>query len=97
MSEIAFARLSSKGQIVIPKELRDQMDLHEGQLFALYGKDDTLVARRIETPTRKELKDLLEWGAEYAKRKGITREDVNKAIKEDRKDNGKKQENQDCN
>lgn len=86
MSEVKLTKLSSKGQIVIPKELRDVMHLEDGDVFAMYGEDDTIVLKRVEIPSDSEFKRLLEWGEEFAEDKGIKREDVEKAISEYRKE-----------
>ena len=85
MSEIKLTRLSSKGQIVIPKELRELMHLEDGELFAMYGEDDTIVLKRLELPSESEFKRLLKWGEDFAEGEGITKEDVEKAISEYRK------------
>ncbi|MFW6083478.1 MAG: AbrB/MazE/SpoVT family DNA-binding domain-containing protein [Thermoplasmatota archaeon] len=86
MSEVKLTRLSSKGQIFIPKELRDLMHLEDGELFAMYGEDDTIVLKRVELPSDSEFENLLEWGREFAEKKGITKKDVEKAISEYRKE-----------
>ncbi len=39
--------MSSKGQIVVPKELREEMKIDEGTNFAIFGKDDTLILKKI--------------------------------------------------
>ncbi len=82
MSEVELTRLSSKGQIVVPKGLRDLMGLEDGEVFAIYGEDDTVVLKRLELPSEKEFQRLLDWGEDFAENKGITKKDVKKAIKE---------------
>jgi AbrB family looped-hinge helix DNA binding protein len=82
MSDISLTRMSSKGQIVIPKELREYLGLHEGEVFAMYGEGDTLVLKKIEVPSKEEFEKLMEWGSQIAKEKGITRKDVEEAIRE---------------
>jgi len=86
LSKVKLTRLSSKGQIVIPKELRDIMHLEDGEIFAMYGEDDTIVLKRIELPSDSEFKRLLEWGEKFAEDKGITKKDVERAISEYRKE-----------
>lgn len=85
MSEVALTRLSSKGQIVVPKGLRNLMGLEDGEIFAIYGEDDTIVLKRLELPSEKEFQRLLDWGENFAKKKGLTKTEVQKAIKEYRK------------
>jgi AbrB family looped-hinge helix DNA binding protein len=38
-----FTRLSEKGQIVIPSEMRKRLKLKEGTRFVILGLDDTIV------------------------------------------------------
>ena len=82
MTELAVSRLSSKGQIVIPKELRNYLGFHEGELFALYGDGDTLIIKKVDMPSKEEFEDILLKGAIIGKEKKITRKDVLKAIAE---------------
>jgi AbrB family looped-hinge helix DNA binding protein len=53
-----LTRLSSKGQIVIPKDIRVKMKIKEGSVFAVVStKKGMLVMKKIEDPILKE--DLL--------------------------------------
>ncbi len=82
MSEIAITRLSSKGQVVIPKSLREILGFNPGEIFAMFGEGDTIVLKKISLPSDSEFEELLKWGSDFAKKKGITRKDVIKAIEE---------------
>jgi AbrB family looped-hinge helix DNA binding protein len=82
MSDISLTKMSSKGQIVIPKDLREYLGFEEGEVFAMYGEGDTLVLKKIDVPSKQEFKELMEWGSQIAKEKGITRKDVEDAIRE---------------
>jgi antitoxin PrlF len=75
MSEIVT--MSSKGQIVIPKSLRDHLDLDTGTSFAVFGENDTLVLKKVKVPTAKEaFEDVHRWGVSIAKAKGWKESDV---------------------
>ncbi len=82
MSEVLTTRLSSKGQVVLPGPLRESLGLHTGEVFAIFGEDDTIVLKKIELPSDEEFESLLKWGEDFAKKKGITRSDVLNAVKE---------------
>ena len=84
MGDVILTRMSSKGQIVIPKALRELLGIKEGEVFALFGEDDTIIMKRVDLPTGEELEALLRWGADHARKKGIKRRDVQKAIEAER-------------
>ena len=79
-----ITKLSAKGQVVIPKDLRNRLNLKEGDTLLVYSTDSMLVIRKVtkqETvlsiiaePIRKKIKQL-----------GITRKDLNKAIERARR------------
>jgi len=74
-----LTKVSAKGQIVIPKDLRERLSLKEGDTLLVYSTDSMLVIRKVtkqETvlsiiaePVRKKIRQL-----------GITRKDVSKTI-----------------
>ena len=80
----AITKVSAKGQIVIPKDLRERLNLRKGDTLLVYSTDSMLVIRKVtkqETilsiiaePVRKKIKQL-----------GITRKDVSKAIEQARR------------
>jgi antitoxin PrlF len=49
-----FATLTSKGQLTLPKEIRDRLGLDAGAIldFQLAG-DDTITARRVDPDARR--------------------------------------------
>ncbi|MFB6214673.1 MAG: AbrB/MazE/SpoVT family DNA-binding domain-containing protein [Candidatus Bipolaricaulia bacterium] len=47
MPKIDSTKVSSKGQIVIPKHLREELDLHQGDNLILVKKGDTLILRKM--------------------------------------------------
>ncbi len=88
MSEVAITKMSSKGQIVVPKRLRELLGISSGEIFAMFGNDDTIVLKRLNVPSKNEFEALLKWGEEFAKRKKIKKVDVAKAIAESREKGG---------
>jgi len=76
-----FTRLSSRGQVVIPQGIRDELGLREGTPFAVSARDNLIILRAMEAPNiEKEWEQLFKWGTEYAKKKGFKPDDVQKAI-----------------
>jgi AbrB family looped-hinge helix DNA binding protein len=80
MSGVETTRVSSRGQVVIPQSIREDMGLEAGQLLAVYGGGDTVVLKRVDTPDVEEMEQLLEWGEAFAEEQDISREDVREAV-----------------
>lgn len=86
MSNVTLTKLSSKGQIVIPQELREELNLKEGETFAVIGKKDTIILKKIAIPSAKEFfKRLHGWGVKFAAKKGIAERDLQAIIQRIRK------------
>ena len=86
MSEVVLTKMSSKGQVVIPKAIRDDLDIREGDVFAVMGRHGSIILKRIRVPSEEEFERVLEAGRKHAEEKGIKREDVEQAIEEYRKE-----------
>jgi len=81
MAAFSTTKLSSKGQIVIPEEIRDDLGLKTGMQFMIIGQGDTVILRTITPPTKDELKSLLEEARVFARKANLKKSDVKKAIK----------------
>ncbi len=56
---IETLKMSSKGQVVIPLDMRDEVGAGEGTLFAAVNTEDTIVLKKIATPSKEDfIKDL---------------------------------------
>lgn len=86
---VEIVKVSSKGQLVIPKETRDEMGIEEGTAFALAVRGDTIVLKRMLPPTEEQFwKDWETMGKEGKKRlqkKGLTERDIPDLIEKHRK------------
>ena len=49
-----LARASSKGQIVIPSDIRKKLSIKEGSTFAVTSKKDMIVLKKLDTKMRPE-------------------------------------------
>ena len=85
MAAFATAKLSSKGQIVIPEEVRLIMGLKEGMQFVVIGEGDTVILRMITPPSREEMQQLLAESKAYAKKVGLKKADIKKALSKARR------------
>lgn len=82
---LEFTRLSEKGQVVIPNEMRKKMKLKEGTRFIVLGLDNTIVLRRLEaSEERLRLKQLLLKARQKADKIGFTRKEIEGFIESSR-------------
>ncbi len=87
---LELTRLSERGQIVIPTELRKSMNLKEGERFIIMGVGDTIVLRKLElSEERLRLKRLIrESRKKTKKRGGFDESEIAKLIQETRNATG---------
>ena len=85
MNKMEITSMSSRGQVVIPQDVRSRMNLQEGEKFIVIGEHNTIVLKKIEPPSFKNFDKLLEKTRKFAKEKGITPKDVEEAIKRARR------------
>ena len=58
---IEMTKVSDKGQVVIPKEIRDKLKFTEGSKLLVIGTEDAVVLQRIESVAgRMRVKDIME-------------------------------------
>jgi AbrB family looped-hinge helix DNA binding protein len=81
MAEVSTTKLSSRGQVVIPEEIRRRLGLEPGVRFVVVGDGDTVVLKRIEAPSLKELDALVSRARKAAKKAGLREEDIVEAIR----------------
>ena len=51
---LEITKVSSKGQIVLPKNIRKELNIKKGSLFALTTKGKLIMLKKIEKPILKE-------------------------------------------
>lgn len=85
MSELSTTKLSSRGQVVIPEEIRRRLGLEPGAQFVVIGDADTVVLKRIQPPSPREFDALLSRARKAAKKAGLREEDIAAAIRRARK------------
>jgi AbrB family looped-hinge helix DNA binding protein len=80
---IEITKMSSKGQVVIPMDIRKELELEEGSVLAISKVDDCVMLKKVEfVDVKKKFEELTKWGEVFAKKKGIkSEEDVMRIIK----------------
>lgn len=84
MRALATTRLSSKGQVVIPEEIRTRLGLEEGAQFVVVGEGDVVILEIIAPPARSELDALVRRARSAARRAGVQRSDLRRSVRKAR-------------
>lgn len=85
MEKLEVTSLSSRGQIVIPLNIREHLHLKTGEKFVVIGEDGTIILKKIEMPSFEGFDKILKKTQEFAKDKGIKPKDVEEAIQRARR------------
>lgn len=79
-------RITSKGQVTIPKAIRDLYGLEEGDYLVLEPRGEDLVVRKGRmVASDEDFEELATRVAERFEERGISREDVEDAVRWARK------------
>ncbi len=73
MQDMEVSRISSKGQVTIPKPIRELLKLNEGDRVAFIEEDGKVVITKASLLALRDLQDTL---SKEAEEKGITEEDL---------------------
>ena len=85
MSTLATARMSSKGQVVIPEDVRNKLGLTPGSQFVVVGENDVVIMKTITQPSMRDFDTLIKKARKQAKSAGMTKPDISRAIAETRR------------
>lgn len=80
MANLATTKMSSKGQIVIPEDIRKRLKLKAGSQFMVLGKDDVVILKAIAPPAIQEFDALIAAVRKQAKASGLKQSDISEAI-----------------
>jgi AbrB family looped-hinge helix DNA binding protein len=84
MATVETTKMSSKGQIVIPEEIRKRLGLKAGDKFLVMGDKDVVILKSISAPPVGEFDDLIAQARKQAERVGMKRSDVMEAVAKSR-------------
>jgi AbrB family looped-hinge helix DNA binding protein len=77
--EIAVTRVSSKGQVVIPAEIKKYMGIKEGEKLLIISIADTLILKRVSGKTFQETVERV-W--KKVRELGLTEGEIDALIQE---------------
>lgn len=81
MANIATTKMSSKGQVVIPENIRKKLKLKAGSQFVVVGENDVVILKSISPPSLDEFDGLIAKARKQGKQAGIKKSDIKDAIK----------------
>jgi AbrB family looped-hinge helix DNA binding protein len=84
MAKLATTKMSSKGQVVIPEEIRDRLGLKAGVQFVVLGDRDVVILKTLSAPSMSEFNDLIKEARKRVRKAGMKRSDIQKATDKER-------------
>ncbi|MEW6077703.1 MAG: AbrB/MazE/SpoVT family DNA-binding domain-containing protein [Thermodesulfobacteriota bacterium] len=85
MANLSTTKMSSKGQVVIPENIRKQLNLKAGAQFVVVGEKDIVILKSITPPIIDEFCDLIAKARKKGKQVGIKKSDIANAIQKVRR------------
>ena len=86
---VEIIRMSSKGQIVIPQDIRTEISASEGTMFAVISGRDSIVLKKVATPSKEELidelKEIAKEGKKRLEARSIKEADILNIVEKSRK------------
>ncbi len=80
MSSMATTRMSSKGQVVIPEEIRKRLGLGAGTEFVVLAQGEIVILRAITPPPAEEFDAQMASARKAARRAGLKPAHVSAAV-----------------
>ncbi len=80
MDTVSTTRMSSKGQVVIPEEIRTALGLKAGSQFVVVGDGDVIILKSVQPPSKAEIDGLMKQARQKARQAGLRSHDVKAAI-----------------
>jgi len=80
MSTLATTRMSSRGQVVIPEEIRKRLGFGAGTEFVVLAQGEIVILRAITPPPAEEFDAQLTAARKAARRAGLKPAHVSAAI-----------------
>jgi AbrB family looped-hinge helix DNA binding protein len=80
MANVATTKMSSKGQVVIPEDIRKRLNLQPGAQFVVVGDKDVVILKNITPPSIAEFDSLIADARKKGKQAGLKKADIKEAI-----------------
>ena len=73
--------VSSKGQVVLPKAIREKLQIVPGVKLMVFSDGNSILLKPIPEPDISEFRNLMDAASKWATDVGMTEEDIDSAIK----------------
>ena len=80
MANVATTKMSSKGQVVIPEDIRKRLNFKTGDQFVVVGDKDVVILKSITPPSINEFDSLIAKARSKGKQAGLNQTDIKEAI-----------------
>jgi AbrB family looped-hinge helix DNA binding protein len=77
-----LTKVTRKGQVTIPEEIREEYGISEGDFMLVGGTKGLVMLKKLALPSWKE---LFQHGEKFAQSERITRQQILNAVKETRR------------
>ena len=77
--------MSTKGQVVLPSEIREALSLDAGSKLAVFCEGGTIILKPISIPSEDEFRESLKKAQAWAADNSYSESDIGDIIKEARK------------
>lgn len=75
-----IVKMSSKGQLVVPKSIREQEGFEDSDRFIAVPVEDGVVFKKIDIDVKKEYEELTEEMRNRMEEKGLSEDEVEEAV-----------------
>ncbi len=80
MSAFGTTRMSTRGQVVIPENVRRELGLSPGTALVVLGEGDVVILRAISPPSLGDFDRQIAAARREAKRHGLRQPDIQAAV-----------------
>ena len=80
MAGVRTTKMSSKGQVVIPEEIRERLGLKPGAQFVVLGDKDMVILKAIVPPSLEEFDELIVEARRQARQAGMKQSAISDAV-----------------
>jgi AbrB family looped-hinge helix DNA binding protein len=80
MAQPATTKMSSKGQVVIPEQIRKRLKLKAGSQFVVVGENDVVILKVLSPPSMDQFDALIAEARRQGKAAGLKKSDIADAL-----------------